>query len=287
VSSEDAGVVITEVGPRDGLQNEHRAIPTAQKIELVDRLSRAGFPEIEVSAFVRPDVVPQLSDAAAVFAGIERCPNTVYSALVPNEQGVIRAVDAGAQKVSVFTAASETFSQKNTNATIDETIERFKPVVQRAGAEGLSIRAYVSCAVACPYEGPTDSDAVACVVERLLSLGPVEIDLGDTIGAATPDDIDRLLASVGPLVATELLVLHLHDTRGVAVSCARRAMELGVRRFDAAVGGLGGCPFAPGAPGNLATESLLTLSDSMGLHTGIDAEAVAGIGQWVRGVLAR
>ncbi len=232
MSNSGESIVITEVGPRDGLQNEQQVIPAETKIELIDRLSQAGFPEIEVSAFVRPDVVPQLSDAASVLGGIQRRPGGVYSALVPNERGLIRAIEAGVQKVSVFTAASETFAAKNSNSTDAETTERFRPVVQIAAAEGLMVRAYVSCVVACPYEGAVDPGDVVSVIEQLQALGAMEIDLGDTIGAAEPSDIERLLACVGEIVPIDELVLHLHDTRGGAVSCARRALELGARRFD-------------------------------------------------------
>ncbi len=280
-------LVITEVGPRDGLQNEQQIVPVEIKIELIDRLAGAGLPEIEVSAFVRPDVVPQLADAAEVFAGLQRRAGTVYSALVPNERGLLRAIESGAQKVSVFTAASETFAVKNTNATIAETVDRFRPVAHLARERGIPMRAYVSCVVACPYEGPVEPHDVMGVIEQLQALGDMEIDLGDTIGAAEPSDIERLLECASESLRLDDLVLHLHDTRGSALPCARRAMELGVRRFDAAVGGLGGCPFAPGAPGNLATESLLTLCDEMGFETGVDAVAVAEIGRWIRGVVGR
>jgi hydroxymethylglutaryl-CoA lyase len=276
---------LTEVGPRDGLQNESAIVPLADKVALVERLAAAGCPEVEVSAFVRPDRVPQLADAAQVFAALTRQPGTVYSALVPNVRGLERAVRAGAGKISLFTAASETFAVRNTNTSIDGTIERFQPVVAEAAAGSLPVRVYVSCAVACPWEGAMEPAHVRTVVERILALGPVEVDLGDTIGAATPDDIERLLEAVMPLVPADQLVLHLHDTQGAAIDCARRAVELGLRRFDAACGGLGGCPFAPGAPGNVATGAMVDLCEEMGFATGIDRNALEEVASWIRGVV--
>ncbi|MDP6986428.1 MAG: hydroxymethylglutaryl-CoA lyase [Phycisphaerales bacterium] len=276
---------ITEVGPRDGLQNEHRIVSLADKVRLIDRLADAGCPEVEVSSFVRADRVPQLADAQEVFAAIVRRPGTVYSALVPNIHGLERAIAAGADKVSLFTAASEAFNQKNTNASIAESIERFRPVVSEAIEANLPVRVYVSCAVACPLEGCVTPAQVASLVDRLLELGSIEIDLGDTIGAATPDDTERLLETIALRIPIDQIVLHLHDTRGAAIACARRAVELGVRRFDSACGGLGGCPFAPGAPGNVATGALLGLCDELGFATGIDRESMAETASWIRSLL--
>lgn len=278
---------ITEVGPRDGLQNEQALVPLADKVALVERLAAAGCPEVEVSAFVRPDRVPQLADAEQVFELLTKQPGTVYSALVPNVRGLARAKAAGADKVSLFTAASETFSQRNTNSSIAGTIERFQPVVAEATSCHLPVRVYVSCAVACPWEGVIAPAQVRSVVEHLLNLGPVEVDLGDTIGVATPEDIERLLEAVAPAVPVEQLVLHLHDTQGAAIDCARRAVELGVRRFDAACGGLGGCPFAPGAPGNVATGAMVDLCEELGFTTGIDGDVMIAIASWIRGRLRR
>lgn len=276
---------ITDVGPRDGLQNESIPVSTAAKIALVNALSAAGLSEIEATAFVRASWVPQLADATQVMHGITRRQGTLYTVLVPNERGLDRAMETNPDKVAVFTAASETFSQRNTNASIDETLVRFAPVFERCSAAGLPVRAYVSTAVACPYEGAVAPAAVATLVERLLDLGPCEIDLGDTIGAAGPDDIDALLDAVAGTVQLPELVLHLHDTGGHALACAQRAIDRGVRRFDAACAGLGGCPFAPGAPGNLSTSSLVRHCEATGLKTGIDVDAVDAAAHAIRSVL--
>lgn len=278
-------IEITEVGPRDGLQNEERPVETAAKIALIDALAGAGLEAIEATAFVRADRIPQLADAEAVMAGISRRPGTRYSVLVPNERGLDRALPSVPDAVAVFTAASETFARRNTNASIEETLQRFAPVFDRCAEAQLPLRAYVSTAVRCPYEGAVDPAAVADVVARLLSLGPCRIDLGDTIGAAEPNDIDRLLDAVEALVEPGEVVLHLHDTGGRAIDCARRGIERGVRRFDAACGGLGGCPFAPGAPGNVSTEDMVQLCEAMGFETGVDRDAVASAGACVREIL--
>jgi len=278
-------VWITDVGPRDGLQNESTPVSTAAKIALIDALAAAGLSEVEATAFVRSSLVPQLADAADVMTGITRRTGTVYSVLVPNERGLDRAMETSPDKVAIFTAASETFAQRNTNASIDETLVRFAPVFDRCAAAGVPVRAYVSTAVACPYVGPIAPSVVADLVERLLALGPCEIDLGDTIGAARPDDIDALLDAVADIVPLHEVVLHLHDTGGRALGCAERAIERGVRRFDAACGGVGGCPFAPGAPGNLSTSSLVRHCRSIGLETGIDADAVDAAADAIRALL--
>ena len=269
---------LTEVGPRDGLQNEPEIIPASVKIDFINQLSESGLTEIEATACVSPRWVPQLSDAVEVLEGIHRKEGIVYSALVPNMEGWQRASDAGVGKISVFTAASGTTSQKNTNGSIKETIERFVPVTDAAHDAGCPVRAYVSCIAACPYEGDVHPEQVASVVRRLLDIGVDEIDLGDTIGAATPADMDSILSEVGQVVPVENLVMHLHDTRGMAVACCLRAMQLGISRFDASCGGLGGCPYAPGASGNLATGDLLYLCDGMGLHTGVDRHLIAKAG---------
>lgn len=268
-------VRVTEVGPRDGLQNEQGMVPTAAKVAFVNGLAAAGFPEVETSSFVSPRWVPQLADSAEVFAGIARRPGVLYSALVPNEQGLQRALAARVDKVSVFTAASETFSQKNTGGSIAEVLMRLAPVVRGAHAAGLPVRGYVSCIVRCPYEGPIAPAAVRAVVEQLLAIGVDEIDLGDTIGAATPEDIARVYEALPAGLDPGFTTLHLHDTHGRALDNVRRALELGVRSFDSAVGGLGGCPYAPGAPGNVDTLALLEVLHGMGYHTGVDAQAAA------------
>jgi len=267
-------VRLTEVGPRDGLQNEKAPIPLDDKVRFVDALSAAGFAEIEVSSFVSPKWVPQLADAEQVFARITRRPGCVYSALVPNQAGLERAINARADKIAVFLSASETFSKKNINASIDESLERVKPVIEQARASRLPVRGYMSCVVRCPYEGPIAGASVRRVCERMLALGVDEVDLGDTIGAAAPDDIDRLFEALDGLIAPAQVVLHLHDTRRMALACAYRALQLGVVRFDSSAGGLGGCPYAPGALGNLATELLCALVAGCGIATGVDADAV-------------
>ncbi len=278
---------ITEVGPRDGLQNEPGVVPTEAKVAFVDRLSDAGLPEIEVTSFVSPKWVPQLADASEVLARIRRRPGTVYSALVPNQAGLARALEARVGKIAVFTAASESFCRKNINATIAESIERFQPVVRDAHAAGLPVRGYVSCAVACPFEGAIAPAAVAAASKRLLDLGCDEIDLGDTIGVATPGDIERLLAAHADVVPMERTTIHLHDTRGTALVCAWRAIELGVRSFDASCGGLGGCPYAPGASGNAATEELVYACEGSGLATGVDLATLLAAGRGMADGLGR
>ncbi|MBU3728038.1 MAG: hydroxymethylglutaryl-CoA lyase [Phycisphaerales bacterium] len=277
---------ITEVGPRDGLQNERTPIPTADKVRFIDMLSRTGVDEIEVSSFVPAKWVPQLGDADAVFAAIARAPSIVYSALVPNERGLDGAIAAGAGKVAVFAAASEGFSQRNTNGTIDEVLARIAPVVTRARAAGLPVRGYVSCVIRCPFDGDVAPQHVARVCARLLELGCDEIDLGDTIGAATVASIERLYDGLRGTVGPGDTTLHLHDTHGSAVECALAAARLGVRSFDASAGGLGGCPYAPGAPGNVATEALVEALHAGGYSTGVDAGRVRQAGAWMRERLA-
>ena len=273
--SDPRRVRITEVGPRDGLQNEARAVPTDAKVAFVDLLSSTGVDEIEVSSFVSPKWVPQLGDAAEVFAKIARRPGVVYSALVPNEKGLDGALAARVDKIAVFTAASETFSQKNTNATIAQTLERFAPVIRRSKDSRLPVRAYISCAVACPYEGPISPEKVREVAANLLDLGADEIDLGDTIGVAYPADIDALYEGLAGLLEPDQTTLHLHDTCGRAVKCAQRALELGVRSFDSSCAGLGGCPYAPGSAGNISTEQLLALLRDEGYEMRVDLKRIA------------
>lgn len=268
-------VRITEVGPRDGLQNEPQTVPTDDKVAFVNALAAAGFVEVETSSFVSPRWVPQLADAAEVFARIERRPGTVYSALVPNTQGLERALAARVDKASIFVAASESFSQRNTAGSIAEVLARVAPVVQQAHAAGLPVRGYVSCVVACPFEGPIRAEAVRAVVDELLAMGVDEVDLGDTIGAAEPADISRLYAALEASVPAALTTLHLHDTRGRALACLDRALELGVRSFDSSCGGLGGCPYAPGAPGNVSTAAVLARLAERGYETGVRAAAAA------------
>ncbi|HEX7901421.1 MAG TPA: hydroxymethylglutaryl-CoA lyase [Planctomycetota bacterium] len=261
---------IIEVGPRDGLQNEPATVPTERKVAFIDALGATGVSEIEVSSFVSPKWVPQLADAEDVFKRIRRAKGVIYSALVPNEKGLERAKAAGVDKIAVFTAASETFNQKNIHATIAESIERFRPVVKAAG---VPVRAYVSTAFWCPYEGKIAPAAVVDVVRLLVGLGVNEISIGDTIGKATPDDVRELLHALLPSPVP--LALHFHDTYKHAVENAVLSwLEFGIDAFDSSAGGLGGCPYAPGASGNVATETLVAALDAAGAKTGVSVEAV-------------
>lgn len=277
-----SAVRITEVGPRDGLQNERAVVPVEAKIAFVEALAAAGCREIEVTSFVPARWVPQLADGAEVLRRIRRVPGVRYSALVPNERGLEGALAAGVDGIAVFAAASESFSQRNTNGSIAEVIHRLAPVVTSARAAGVAVRGYLSCVIACPVEGPIAPATVARAAAMLIDLGIDELDLGDTIGAGTPDSIEAMYAALLPIVKPSATVLHLHDTRGGALACAERGVALGVRAFDASATGLGGCPYAPGAPGNLATESLVRRLHELGLQTGIDADAVAAAGATVR-----
>ena len=263
---------LCEVGPRDGLQNESILVPLETKVAFIDALSESGLKEIEVGSFVRPDIIPQLADSAEVFSRIKRRDGVCYSALVPNRRGLDGALAASADKVSIFTAASESFVGHNIKATIAESIERFVPVVEGAHEAGIPVRGYVSCVVACPYEGAISPSAVVDVCRRLLAIGVDELDLGETLGVSHPEEIDALLEAVGEIEPLDRIALHLHDTQGRASSCARRAWDLGIRRFDGSCRGLGGCPFAPGAAGNVATESLVSLFDEMGHPSGVSLQ---------------
>ena len=280
-------VEICEVGPRDGLQNEKRLVSIEDKLRFIDLLARAGFREIEATSFVSPKWVPQLADAEEVLPrAIAAHPSTLFSVLVPNEKGLERALACGARKVSVFTAASEGFTRKNINATIAESIERFMPVVRRAHEAGVSVRGYVSCVVQCPYDGPIAPDTVRETCAKLIDVGVDELDLGDTIGVAHADEIERVIAACAVVRPVHELVIHLHDTQGRALTCARRALELGVRRFDGSAAGIGGCPYAPGARGNVATEALVELCESSGYSTSIDRIALGEAARFITGALA-
>lgn len=268
-------VEIFEVGPRDELQNEARQIPTRDKIALVDCLSGAGFSRIEVASFVSPKWVPQMADSAEVLRGIRRAPGVRYAALTPNMRGLSDALEAGADEVVIFGSASEGFSRANINATIDESLARFAPVMEAAGAEGLRVRGYVSCVVECPYDGPVAPAEVAWVAEALWAMGCYEISLGDTIGRGSPEAVALMLAAVRDVVPVERLAGHFHDTSGRALENIEVALAQGVRVFDAAVGGLGGCPYAPGAAGNVATEAVHTRLAELGYETGLDAAVLA------------
>lgn len=267
-------VEIFEVGPRDGLQNEAARIATRDKIALVDCLSEAGFARIEVASFVSPKWVPQMADSAEVLRGIRRAPGVRYAALTPNMRGLSDALEAGADEVAIFGSASEGFSKANINATIEESLARFAPVTEAAGAEGLRVRGYVSCVVECPYDGPVDPAQAVQVAESLWQMGCYEISLGDTIGRGTPEAVDAMLAAVMDVVPVDRLAGHFHDTSGRALDNIEAALARGVRVFDAAVGGLGGCPYAPGAAGNVATEAVQERLAALGYQTGLDREVL-------------
>ena len=268
------GVTIVEVGPRDGLQNEKAAVSTADKIEFINRLSAAGLPAIEVSAFVSPKWVPQMADVSAVFAGIARRPGTRYSALVPNLTGLERALQAGVTDVAVFAAASETFSRKNINQGIEESLAGYKVVTERALAAGLRVRGYLSTAFGCPYEGAVPVAKVIDITERLLATGVFEVSVSDTIGIAHPGQVRQVLEALVSRVPANRLALHFHDTRGTALANVLAALPYGLTTFDASAGGLGGCPYAPGAAGNLATEDLIYMLDGLGIKTDVSLEGV-------------
>jgi isopropylmalate/homocitrate/citramalate synthase len=278
-------VTIYEVGPRDGLQNEATPISTAAKIRFVHALADAGLRWIETTSFVNPKAVPQLADANDVMQGIERQPDVRYPVLVPNERGMDRALEAGVDAIALFAAASEAFSQANIRVSIDESFERFKPVAEIAKREGIWIRGYVSTSFHCPYSGPVEPAQAVEVAERLFALGCDEVAIADTIGRATEDDTSRLLGLATKRLPVEKLAFHLHDTSGLALANIRLALAAGITVIDGSAGGLGGCPFAPGAPGNLSTEKLVRMLDEMGIETGVDAGAVAQAAEEMRALL--
>lgn len=267
-------VTIVEVGPRDGLQNEPVVVSTADKIEFVNRLTAANLSVIEVSAFVRPTWVPQLADAADVLAGIARRPGTRYTALVPNLVGLDRALKAGVTEIAIFAASTETFSRRNINQSIDESLATYKRVCERALAAGVRIRAYLSTAFGCPFEGPVAPARVADMATRLLALGAFEVAISDTIGIAHPGQVPRVLEAVLARVPVEQTALHFHDTRGTALANVLASLPFGIATFDGSAGGLGGCPYAPGAAGNLATDDLIFMLDGLGLETGVSLETL-------------
>lgn len=280
-------VRIVEVGPRDGLQNENAVVATADKIALIDRLSQTGLRSIEATSFVSPKRVPQLADAAEVLAGITRKPGVSYPVLVPNEQGYERARAVGVEEIAVFTAASEAFNRRNINAGIDESIERFRPVLARAHADGVKVRGYVSTVLGCPYQGEVPLADVVRVARRLHGLGCYEISLGDTIGVGTPRKARAMLAAVGADVPMTALAVHFHDTYGQALANIAACLDQGVRVVDSAVSGIGGCPYAKGASGNVASEDVVYLLHGIGMDTGIDLEALAATGRWLAVLLGR
>jgi hydroxymethylglutaryl-CoA lyase len=267
-------VTLVEVGPRDGLQNEAVAVTTSDKIAFVDRLSESGHRIIEVSAFVSPKWVPQMADAAEVFAGITRRPGTRYTALVPNLAGLSRAIEARVDEVAIFAAASETFSRRNINQTIAESLDGYRAVCARAHDANLPVRAYVSTAFGCPFEGAIAPAVVADVAAALIDMGAREVAVSDTIGIAHPGQVALVVEAVSKRIPMDRIALHFHDTRGTALANVLMAMQLGVTIFDASAGGLGGCPYAPGATGNLATEDLIYMLDGLGVETGVSLDKV-------------
>ena len=282
-----ASVRIVEVGPRDGLQNEKAIVPTPAKVELIDRLSAAGLPCIEATSFVSPKWVPQLADAAEVMAAIDRRPGVRYPVLVPNLQGYERAMAAGARDIAVFTAASETFNRRNTNAGIDESLERFAPVMERARADGVAVRGYVSTVLGCPYQGDVPLADVVRVARALHAMGCFEISLGDTIGVGTPSKARAMLLAVAAEVPMAALAVHFHDTYGQALPNLLACLEEGVAVVDCSVSGTGGCPYARGASGNVATEDVVYMLHGMGIATGVDLPRLVETGRWLAALLGR
>ena len=280
-------VRVVEVGPRDGLQNEKALIPTGKKIQFIHMLADAGLPVVEATSFVSPRAIPQLSDASEVMAGLERHPSTSYPVLVPNLKGLDRALAAGVRAIAVFTAASESFTRHNINATIAESLANFSPVLALARQEGVTVRGYISTVFGCPYEGRVEARQVLNVAQALLEMGVDELSLGDTIGVATPNqvvDVISLLVNDGAIPAGQLAV-HFHDTRGTALANVLVSLQLGISIVDSSAGGLGGCPYAPGAAGNLATEDLLYMLHGMGIQTGVDLEKVVAATSYIAPLL--
>jgi hydroxymethylglutaryl-CoA lyase len=280
-------VKIVEVGPRDGLQNEPGEVPTAVKVELIERLADAGLPAVEATAFVSPKWVPQMADHTEVLERIRRRPGTSYPVLTPNLKGFEAARAAGVSEVAIFGAASETFSRKNTNCSIAESLERFRPVVKQALESQIKVRGYISCVLGCPYEGEVAPARVAEVAAALHEMGCYEVSLGDTIGVGTPGKAKAMIEACGRRVPVERLAGHYHDTYGQALANIYASLELGVATFDASIAGLGGCPYAKGATGNVATEDVVYMLHGMGIATGVDLDRLVGIGQWICGVLGK
>ena len=280
-------VRIVEVGPRDGLQNEPREVPTPVKVELIERLADAGLPAVEATAFVSPKWVPQMADHTEVLERIRRKPGVDYPVLAPNLKGFEGARAAGATEVAIFGAASESFSRRNINCSIAESLERFRPVAEAARQHGIKVRGYVSCVLGCPYEGEVKAGRVADVAQALYEMGCYEVSLGDTIGTGTPAKTKTMIEACAGRVPVEKLAGHYHDTYGQALANTYASLELGVRTFDASVAGLGGCPYAAGASGNVATEDVVYMLNGLGMRTGIDLERLVDIGVWICGVLNR
>jgi len=280
-------VKIVEVGPRDGLQNEAETVPTEAKIALIDRLSQTGLTAIEAGSFVSPKWVPQMADSEAVMAGIRRRPGVTYSVLTPNMKGFERAMAAGAKEVAIFGAASESFSRRNINCSIEESLRRFQPVCVAAAEAGVAVRGYISCVLGCPYEGAVSPEAVRDVAMGLLEMGCYEVSLGDTIGVGTPVAARGLVETVGRAVGIDRLAGHFHDTYGQALANILACLEVGLTVVDSAVAGLGGCPYAKGATGNVATEDVVYMLDGCGVETGVDLDGVFQAGQGITAALGR
>ena len=280
-------VKLVDVAPRDGLQNEPGAVPAAVKIELIDRLTDAGLPAVEATSFVSPKWVPQMADNAQVMAGIRRKPGVSYPVLVPNMKGLEAAMAAGVQEVAVFTAATESFSRRNTNCSIAESFERFEPVCKTALAAGIQVRGYISVVLGCPFEGEVNPEAVADVAQRLYGMGCYDVSLGDTIGVGTPGKTQRMIEAVARRVPVSKLGGHYHDTYGQALANILASLEMGVATFDTSVAGLGGCPFAPGATGNVATEDVVYMLHGLGIETGVDMSKLLEAAQFICAALGR
>ncbi|CAM3000291.1 Hydroxymethylglutaryl-CoA lyase (HMG-CoA lyase) (HL) (3-hydroxy-3-methylglutarate-CoA lyase) [Legionella steigerwaltii] len=280
-------VTIIEVGPRDGLQNESSFVSSKHKIELINLLSESGLQYIEVTSFVSAKAIPQLADHNEVFRAIDKAPSIHYSALVPNEQGMLKALEAGVKEIAVFTAASEQFNQRNINCSIDESISRFKPVLALAKENKIRVRGYISCVLGCPYEGNVAPEKVAEVTQKLLDLNVDEISFGDTIGVGTPHQTHLLLEQVLKLLPLNQLAMHFHDTYGQAIANIYTSLQHGVHRFDSSVAGLGGCPYARGASGNVATEDVLYLMHGLGINTGVDIFKIVTAGDLICKILGR
>jgi isopropylmalate/homocitrate/citramalate synthase len=283
----DDFVTIVEVGPRDGLQNEKQILSATTKIELINRLADCGVPVIEAGSFVSPKWVPQMADTESVLTGLTPLPGTRYPVLVPNLTGLERAIQSGAKEIAVFTAASESFTRRNINCSIDESITRLEPVAEQAKAAGIRVRGYVSCVLGCPYEGKIEATAVAAVCDQLIQLGCDEISLGDTIGTGTPAVANALVKTVSSVVPIEQLAVHFHDTYGQALANILACLDAGIRIIDSSVSGLGGCPYAKGASGNVASEDVVYMLHGLGFATGIDLDALANTGDWISKQLQR